>query len=64
MGRTGSGKSSLILNLLRLVELDSELGTSGVVKPKVMIDGQDISQIGLKHLRKAITLIPQDPFLL
>lgn len=51
-GRTGSGKSSLFLALLRIVEIESGL---------ITIDGVNISLLGLRKLRQAITLIPQDP---
>lgn len=53
-GRTGSGKSSVFLSLLRITEIHS-----GVIA----IDGVNISLLGLNKLRKAITLIPQDPLL-
>ena len=53
-GRTGAGKSSLIVALLRICE-----GSSG----RVVIDGEDIRTVPLNLLRKRITLIPQDPFL-
>ncbi|CAG9327096.1 unnamed protein product [Blepharisma stoltei] len=52
VGRTGSGKSSIYLCLLRLVELHA--GT-------IFIDGVNIAMIGLHKLRSAITLVPQDP---
>jgi ABC-type multidrug transport system fused ATPase/permease subunit len=54
VGRTGSGKSTLGLSLLRFVNL-----TSG----NITIDGLDISQIRLHRLRTSVTLIPQEPVL-
>uniref|UniRef100_S4R710 ABC-type glutathione-S-conjugate transporter n=1 Tax=Petromyzon marinus TaxID=7757 RepID=S4R710_PETMA len=54
VGRTGAGKSSLTLCLLRMVE-----AASGAIA----IDGVDISRIGLHDLRSRITIIPQDPVL-
>ncbi|KIK67839.1 hypothetical protein GYMLUDRAFT_216120 [Collybiopsis luxurians FD-317 M1] len=53
VGRTGAGKSSLILTLLRTVNFDGE----------ITIDGIDISKIGLRDLRTKISMIPQEPTL-
>ena len=55
IGRTGSGKSSLILTLLRIIEAEE-----GSIK----IDGQDIQKVGLHCLRQNLALNPQDPVLL
>ncbi|KZT22415.1 P-loop containing nucleoside triphosphate hydrolase protein [Neolentinus lepideus HHB14362 ss-1] len=51
LGRTGSGKSTLAMSLLRFV--DPAAG-------RIIIDGIDISTIGLHDLRSRITFIPQD----
>jgi ABC-type multidrug transport system fused ATPase/permease subunit len=63
VGRTGSGKSSLLLTLLRLVEptLDAEK-TEDYYAP-ITIDGVDILRIGLKDLRSRMGIIPQSPVL-
>ncbi|KAI0782312.1 multidrug resistance-associated ABC transporter [Abortiporus biennis] len=51
LGRTGSGKSTLAMSILRFVD---------PAEGKIVIDGIDISTIGLHDLRSRITFIPQD----
>lgn len=63
VGRTGSGKSTLILSLLRILEQDKP-ETSDETKSQILIDGKVIGDLGLYTSRKAVTLIPQEPFLL
>ncbi|KAG5653253.1 hypothetical protein H0H81_001510 [Sphagnurus paluster] len=51
LGRTGSGKSTLAMSMLRFVD------PSG---GRILIDGIDISTIGIHDLRSRLTIIPQD----
>lgn len=60
VGRTGSGKSTMTLGLLRILEMaqggDGTLGN-------IVLDDKDIAKVGLHDLREKVTIIPQDPIL-
>jgi ATP-binding cassette subfamily C (CFTR/MRP) protein 1 len=88
-GRTGSGKSSLMLCLFRILEAETEAadevasgvaahsrveiisggsckgssGHAGKGNGAIVIDGVDISTLGLDDLRSRLSIIPQDPVL-
>lgn len=55
VGRTGSGKSTMLAALVRMGEV-----TNG----KIIIDGVDVSTIGLNLLRNKIAFMPQEAALL
>ena len=52
VGRTGAGKSSILMALFRMNELSNG---------RILIDGIDIRNISLKQARSSISIIPQDP---
>ena len=54
VGRTGSGKSSLLSALLRITEISSGA---------ILVDGVNVGEIDLKKLRESISLVPQEPIL-
>ncbi|KAM3143254.1 hypothetical protein pb186bvf_004586 [Paramecium bursaria] len=51
VGRTGAGKSTITLTLLRILEAS---------QGNIQIDGVDISTISLQQIRESITMIMQD----
>ena len=55
VGRTGSGKSSIVLSLSRIIEAK---------KGKITIDDEDIKNIHLEYLRDKLSIVAQDPFLI
>ena len=57
IGRTGSGKSSIVLCLLRILQND------GLISGNITINEININNIDLKELRKKISVISQKPFL-
>jgi ATP-binding cassette, subfamily B, bacterial len=54
IGRTGSGKSTIINLLLRMYEYD---------QGDILIDGISLKDISKKHIRNQIGVVLQDPFL-
>ncbi|KAL2069425.1 hypothetical protein VTL71DRAFT_14104 [Oculimacula yallundae] len=53
-GRTGSGKSSLLMTLFRMLEISAE--------SSIIVDGIDITTIPRQLVRSRFNAIPQDPF--
>ena len=56
IGRTGSGKSSLILSLLRIIQ-------GKEVKGSIEVDGININKVNLYYLRSNIGMVTQKPFI-
>lgn len=54
VGRSGGGKSTMTQLLLRYMD---------VTKGAILIDGQDVSAVTQKSLRRQISYVPQDPYL-
>ncbi|KAI8847101.1 ABC transporter type 1, transmembrane domain-containing protein [Chytridium lagenaria] len=54
VGRTGSGKSTFLTALFRIVEPHAG---------SISIDGMEITTLGLKTLRQRLQIIPQEPVL-
>ncbi|KAI1210965.1 ABC transporter [Annulohypoxylon truncatum] len=54
VGRTGSGKSTLVLSMLRF---------TNVVSGQILFDGVDITMLPRRKLREALTIIPQEAVL-
>ena len=54
VGESGSGKSSFAKLLQRLYDVDAG---------RVLIDGQDVSHVTQESLRRAISMVPQEPIL-
>lgn len=54
VGRTGAGKSSIILSIFRIFE---------PAGGQIIIDDIDISKINLNYLRSRLSIIPQEPVL-
>ena len=54
VGRTGAGKSTLAVALFRLFEAESG---------GILVDGVKISDLGLMHVRKKLSIVPQNPIL-
>ena len=54
VGRTGAGKSTMMIALFRITDL---------CEGSIEIDGIDLAKLGLEDVRRALCIIPQDPVL-
>lgn len=69
MGRTGAGKSSLFQALYRTSEIDFvdngsddiQGGIGTAANGEIRVDGVNTRLLSLRELRRALTIIPQDP---
>ncbi|KAI0752922.1 P-loop containing nucleoside triphosphate hydrolase protein [Daedaleopsis nitida] len=63
VGRTGSGKSTLTVALLRCIftNVPPNVPTKFASEGQVLYSGKSIGSISLPTLRKSITIIPQNP---
>ena len=71
-GRSGAGKSTITLGILRIIEpfhdklrrstryinIHNEIEKE---RGQIIIDGYDLEEIGLDYIRQRISIIPQDP---
>lgn len=53
-GRTGSGKSSIVLSLLRMLDLDSG---------SITVDGIDLSTLPHEYVRSHLVAVPQESYI-
>lgn len=53
VGRSGSGKTSLILSLLQMIDLQSG---------QIFIDQVDLASLDRNDIRNRLSVIPQEPF--
>jgi len=61
VGKTGSGKSTLVSLLLRLGPLKGVAPSSG---GRLLLDGIDVATLKLSLLRSKVAVVPQDPTIL
>eukprot|EP00792_Barthelona_sp_PAP020_P010076 TRINITY_DN3335_c0_g1_i1.p1 TRINITY_DN3335_c0_g1~~TRINITY_DN3335_c0_g1_i1.p1 ORF type:complete len:1359 (+),score=382.24 TRINITY_DN3335_c0_g1_i1:43-4119(+) len=54
VGRTGSGKSTIINALFKMLHR---------FNGQIMIDNYDVDTVDIYHMRKSLTILPQSPFL-
>lgn len=57
VGKSGAGKSTIVLGLLKFLESDSAEGS-------IFLDGRSIERMDSRGIRKAFGIMPQAPFLM